>query len=71
MSPQITVPPEDLPALVTLVGLVVRVGQQVGLQVGPLVEAPLTDGTLVGGLLHVENLVDRQGPRLTKSLAAI
>ena len=71
MSPQITVSPEDLPALVTLVGLVVRVGQQVGFQVGPLVEAPLTDGALVGRLLHVENLVYRQGPRLTKALAAI
>ena len=48
------------------------VGEQVGLEVGPLVEAPLTDGTpVVGGLLHVEDLVDGEGPRLTEPLAAL
>ena len=71
MSPQITVSPEDFPALVTLVRLVVRVSQQVGLQVGSLIETSLTDGALVGRFLHVQNLVDRQCPRLTESLSAV
>jgi hypothetical protein len=47
------------------------VGQQVRLQIRPLVEAPAADGALVRGLLHVEDLVHRQGPRLAEALAAL
>lgn len=52
-----------------MIGLNVRVGQEMGFQVGPLVEAPIADGTLVRGLLHVQDLVDGQGARLTESFA--
>ena len=69
VAPEITVSSEDLLALVALVRLVIGVGQEVGLQVGPLVEAPAADGTLVRGLFHVQNFVDRQCSRLAKSFA--
>ena len=69
MTPEITVPAEGLVALVALVGLMVGVGEQVGLEVGPLVEAPLADGALVRGLLHVEDLVHGKGARLAEALA--
>ena len=58
-------------ALVALVWLVVRMGQQVSLQVGPLVETPLTDGTPVRGLLVVENLVDGERAGLTESFTTV
>jgi len=47
------------------------VSQQVGLQVGSLIETSLTDGTLVGRFLHVQDLVDRQCPGLTEPLSAV
>ena len=71
VPPQVTVAPEHLMALIALVGLVVRMGQQVGLQVAPLVEAALAHGTLVRALLHVQDLVDGQGPRLAEALATV
>ena len=46
-------------------------GEQVGLQVGPLVEASLADGTSVRTFLHVEDLVDGQGPRLAEAFPAV
>ena len=49
--PEITISSEDFVALVALVWLVVRVGEQVSLQVRTLVETPLTHGTLVRRLL--------------------
>ena len=69
MSPEITVSSEDLFALVALVGLVIGVSEEMGLQVGPLVEAPSADWTLVWGLLHVQDLVHSQCSRLAKSFA--
>ena len=54
-----------------LLGLDVRVGLQVGLQVGPLVEAPLTDGAPVGRLLVVKDLVDGECPGLAETLSAV
>ena len=45
--------------------------EEVGLEVGPLVEAPLANGTFVGGLLHVQDLVHGQGSGLTEPLAAL
>ena len=53
-----------------LSGLDVGMGQQMGLEVGPLIEASLTNGTSVGRLLHVKDSVDGQCPRLAKALAA-
>ena len=53
-----------------LPGLDVSVRQQVGFQVGPLVEAPLTNGTPMGRLLHVKDLVNCQGSGLAEALAA-
>ena len=49
--PEITISSEDFVALVALVRLVVGVGEQVSLQVRPLVETPLTHRTLVRRLL--------------------
>ena len=53
---EITISPEYFPALIALVWLVISVSQQVGLQVGSLIETSLADGALVRRLLHVENL---------------
>lgn len=53
-----------------LSGLDIGMGQQMGLEVGPLVEASLTNGTSVGRLLHVQDSVDGQGPRLAEAFAA-
>lgn len=58
MSPQIAVPSEDLSAGCAMIWFDVRVGEQVRLQVGPLIEAPIADGTLVRRLFHVQDLVD-------------
>lgn len=54
-----------------MIWLDVRVREEMSLQVAPLIETPGADGTLVRRLLHVQDLVDRQGPALTKSLAAL
>ena len=54
-----------------LLWLDVSVGQQMGLQVGALVEAALADGTPVRALLHVEDLVDGQGAGLAEALPAV
>ena len=69
VSPEITVSPEDLFALVAFIGLVISVSEEMGLQVGPLVETPTADWTLVWGLLHVQDLVHSQRSRLAKSFA--
>ena len=49
--PEITIPSEDLVALVALIRLVVSVSEKVGFQVRPLVETPLAHRALVQGLL--------------------
>ena len=54
-----------------LLGFDVCVSLQVGLQVGPLVETPLTDGTPVRGLLVVENLVDGKRAGLTEAFTTV
>ena len=69
MAPQVAVPAEDFPARVALVRLVVGVGEQVRLQVGALVEAPVAHGTLVRRFLHVQDLVDGEGARLAEAFA--
>ena len=45
--------------------------QQVGLQVGALVERLAARGTLVRRLLQMEDLVHGQSPRLAEALAAL
>jgi hypothetical protein len=54
-----------------LLWLDVSVGQQMGLQVGALVEAALAYGTPVRALLHVEDLVDGQGAGLAEALPTV
>jgi len=71
VSPEIAISPEYFPALIAFVRLVVSVSQQVGLQVGSLIETSLADRALVGRLLHVKDLVNRQGPGLTESLPTV
>jgi hypothetical protein len=71
MAPQVTVAPEDFSAGATLVGLVVGVSEEVCLEVGALVEAAAAHRTLVGRLLHVQDLVYGQRPRLAEALAAL
>ena len=51
----------DFLALVTFIGLVICMGEQVRFQVGPLIKAATANGALVGGLFHVKDLVDSQG----------
>jgi hypothetical protein len=65
---KVAVSAKDLSAVGAFVWLEVGVGEEVGLQVGALVEGPRADGTLVRGLVHVQDLVHCQRPRLTKSL---
>ena len=61
MSSEITIPAEDFLALVTFIGLVICMGEQVSFQVGPLIKAASANRTLVGGLFHVKDLVNGQG----------
>lgn len=69
VATEVAVAAEHFVALIALVGLVVGVREQVGLEIGPLIEAPHADGTLVRRLFHVQDLVDGQGTRLTESFA--
>ena len=71
VPPEVAVPPEDLTAGRAVVGLYVGVGQEVGLEIGALVEGAAADGALVGRLLHVQYPVDDEGPRLAEALAAL
>ena len=71
VTPQVTVATEHLAALVALIGLVVGVGEQVGLEVAALVEGALADGALVRALLHVEDPMHGQRPRLAEALPTL
>ncbi len=71
VSPQVAIAPEHLATLIALVRLVIRVGQQMGLQVAPLVERALAHGTLVRTLLHVEDPMDGEGAGLAEPLPAL
>ena len=71
VSTQVTVPSKHFAAVGAVVGFDVRVGQQVGLEVAPLVEASAASRTLVRRIFHVQDLVDGQCPRLTKPLATL
>lgn len=71
MPPQITVSAKHFAALRTVVRFDVRVGQQVRFQVGSLVERPTANGTFVRRLLHVQDLMDGQSARLTKTFATL
>jgi hypothetical protein len=50
---------------------VVGVREQVRLEVGALVETATAHRTLVWGLLHVQDLVHGQRPRLAEPLATL
>lgn len=58
VSSEITVPTENLMALVTLIWLVIRMGKEVGLEVAPLVETPLAYWAFMWRFFHVKNSVD-------------
>ena len=70
VAAEVTVSPEHLGTGGAAVGPDVCVGQQVRLQVGALVEAATAGGAAVRRLLHVQDLVDCQGPGLAEALAA-
>jgi hypothetical protein len=70
MPPQITVPSKHLPTCRTVVRFDVRVSEQMGLEVRPLIERPATHRTLVRRLFHVEDFVDGEGAGLAETLAA-
>jgi hypothetical protein len=71
VTTEVAITPKHLATGTTLVGLVVGVGEQVGLEVGALVETAAAHRTLVGGLLHVQDLVHGQSPRLAEPLATL
>lgn len=71
VASEIAVASENLVALVAFVGFVVGVCEQVGFQVGPLVETPLANWTFVRRFFHVKDLVNRQGAGLAKSFSAL
>jgi hypothetical protein len=71
VATEVAIAPKHLATGTTLVGLVVGVGEQVGLEVGALVETAAAHRTLVGGLLHVQDLVHGQSPRLAEPLATL
>lgn len=48
----------------------IRVREEVSLEVAPLVETPGADRALVRRFLHVQDLVDREGTALTETFAA-
>ena len=54
-----------------LLGFDVGVGEQVGFQVGPLVETSLADWTSVWSLLEVKDLVNSQCATLTESFSTV
>lgn len=68
---EVTVPAEHLATRRAFVRLVIRVREEVGLEVAALVETPGTDRTLVRGLLHVQDLVDRESTALAEAFAAL
>lgn len=68
---EVAVPAKHLAAVGTVVRFDVCVGEKVGLEVGTLVKRPSTRGTLVGRVLHVQDLVHRKGPRLAEALATL
>ena len=67
---EVAVAAELLAAIGAVVRLDVGVGEEVGLQIGPLVEGPAAGGTLVWRVVHVEDAVDGEGARLAEALAA-
>ena len=69
VSSEITIPAEDFLALVAFIWLVIRMGEQVSFQVGPLIKAATANGAFMRGLFHVKDLVNGQGSRLTKTFA--
>lgn len=49
----------------------VGVGEQMGLQIGSLVEAPVADRTFVRGLFHVQDLMNGQSARLAEPFTTL
>lgn len=68
---EIAIPAEHFAARWTIIRFDVRVRQQVGFEVGPLVEAPAAHGTLVRRFLQMKDLVHGERARLTESFATL
>lgn len=71
MSSEITISLESFITLVASELGIVGVRQEVHLEAGPLVERLATGRTLVRRGVHVEDLVNREGPRLTEAFPTI
>jgi len=70
MTPQVAITAKNFPAGCAVVRLDIGVGEQVGLQIGSLVEGAIAHWALMRRLLHMQDLVDSQSSGLTESLAA-
>ena len=71
VSSQITIPTENFGTGDTFIRFHVRMRQEMCLQIGALVKSTGTNGTFMGGLFHVKDLVNCECPRLTESLATL
>ena len=71
VTPEVAIASEYFAAGGAVVRFDVGVGEQVGLEVGALVETAAAHRTLVGGLLHMQDLVHGQSPRLAEPLATL
>jgi len=70
MTSQVAITSKNFPAGGAIVRLDIGVGEQVGLQIGSLVEGAIAHWALMRRLLHMQDLVDSQSSGLTESLAA-
>lgn len=70
VPPEVTIPSEYLAAGDAVVRLDVGVREQVRFEIRALVEAAAAHRTLVGRLLHVQDLVHGQRSRLAESFSA-
>ena len=71
MSSQVTVPPEFFATVRAVVWFDVCVSEEMGLEVGSLVETTATSMTLVRRIFHVKYLVDLKCPGLTEPFSTV
>ena len=71
MPSKITISTKHFPALITLVRFMICMREQMCFEVGSLVETTLAHRALVRTLLHVEDLVDGEGSRLTEPFTTL
>ena len=71
VAAQVTVAAKDFSTLGAVVGLDVRVRQQMRLQIGALVEGTAARRALVRRVVHMKNAVHGQSARLAEAFAAV